>query len=463
MLHAIAILGGWLLMMGQHDRSESLFYYFRIEDQVPENHLLRLIDRYVSFDFVREKLRASYSETGRPSVAPEVLLRILLLGYLYGITSERKLLEELRMHLAWRWFTGLGFDQEIPYHSTFSKNRHGRFQESNLFQELFERIVEQCMAAGLVEGEQMSVDGSFIMANASHHSRIPREQFREAAKVNYGARKYLEELEQENGDGEPIHQQDKVSTTDPDSTYLTKGNRAAELGYFDNYLIDNESCVIVGVQATAARLSQESAAARDMIDRYCERYGRRPKGVAADTTYGNGEMLQWLDERGIAGYIRVKENPKGQPTDLYGIDQFTYVPQENCYICPEGKVLKYTGINKHNNTHVYFSTLKRCRECSQKSRCTRGKYRTIAIHTCEEARQRAHARAETPEFAVALRKRRKVEALFSELKNLIGLRRLRLRRIKFVREQFYLAAVAQNLKRLVRFLNMRAQAAMAIG
>src|SRR5204863_223447 len=147
MLQAIAILGGWLLMMGQHDRSESLFYYFRIEDQVPQNHLLRFIDRY----------------------------------------------------------------------------------------------------------------GSFIMANASHHSRIPREQFTEAAQVNYGARKYLEELEQENGDGEPIHQQDKVSTTDPDSTYLTKGNRAAELGYFDNYLIDNESCVIVGVQATAARLSQESA------------------------------------------------------------------------------------------------------------------------------------------------------------------------------------------------------------
>ena len=173
-------------MMGQHDRSESLFYYFRIEDQVPQNHLLRCIDRYVSFDFVREKLRASYSETGRPSIDPEVLLRILLLGYLYGITSERELLEELRMHLAWRWFTGLGFDQEIPHHSTFSKNRHGRFQESNLFQELFERIVEQCMAAGLVEGEQMSVDGSFIMANASHHSRIPRDQFTEAAQVNYG-------------------------------------------------------------------------------------------------------------------------------------------------------------------------------------------------------------------------------------------------------------------------------------
>ena len=148
MLCWILIVGGWLLMMGQHDRSESLFYYFRIEDQVPQNHLLRFIDRYVSFDFVREKLRASYSETGRPSIDPEVLLRILLLGYLYGITSERKLLEELRMHLAWRWFTGLGFEQEIPHHSTFSKNRHGRFQESNLFQELFERIVRAVHCGG---------------------------------------------------------------------------------------------------------------------------------------------------------------------------------------------------------------------------------------------------------------------------------------------------------------------------
>ena len=122
-------------MMGQHDRSEALFYYFRLEDQVPENHLLRLIEKHISFEFVRERLRTSYSDTGRPSIDPELLLRILLIGYLYGITSERKLVEELRMHLAWRWFSGLGFDQEIPHHSTFSKNRHGRFQESNQFEE----------------------------------------------------------------------------------------------------------------------------------------------------------------------------------------------------------------------------------------------------------------------------------------------------------------------------------------
>ena len=184
MLWMILIVGGLLIMMGQHDRSEALFYYFRLEDQVPETHLLRLIEKHINFAFVREKLKDSYSETGRPSIDPELLLRILLIGYLYGISSERKLVEELRMHLAWRWFTGLGFDQEIPHHSTFSKNRHGRFQESKLFEELFEQMVRQCMEVGLVQGKHLSVDGSFVEANAAKESRIPREQLAEAAQVN---------------------------------------------------------------------------------------------------------------------------------------------------------------------------------------------------------------------------------------------------------------------------------------
>src|ERR1700678_186602 len=159
---AMFILGALPIMMGQQVRSESLFYYFKLDDYLPETHLLRLIDQHISFAFVRERLKDSYSETGRPSIDPELLLRILLIGYLYGITSERKLVEELRMHLAWRWFTGLSFDQEIPHHSTFSKNRHGRFQESKLFEQLCEQIVRQCVDAGLVQGKHLSVDGSFV-------------------------------------------------------------------------------------------------------------------------------------------------------------------------------------------------------------------------------------------------------------------------------------------------------------
>ena len=177
-------------------------------------------------------LKASYSETGRPSIDPELLLRILLIGYLYGITSERKLVEELRMHLAWRWFTGLGFDQEIPHHSTFSKNRHGRFQESKLFEQLFEEIVRQCVEVGLVQGQHLSVDGSFVEANAAKESRIPREQLAEAAQVHHTVRQYLREVEEQNPVA-PVHEQDQVSTTDPDSTYATKGGTPARLGYYD--------------------------------------------------------------------------------------------------------------------------------------------------------------------------------------------------------------------------------------
>jgi transposase len=453
MLFLIAILGGLLIMMGQHDRSEALFYYFRLEDQVPETHLLRLIEKHIRFAFVRERLKASYSDTGRPSIDPELLLRILLIGYLYGITSERKLVEELRMHLAWRWFTGLGFDQEIPHHSTFSKNRHGRFQESKLFEELFEQIVLQCVEVGLVEGKHLSVDGSFVEANAAKQSRIPREQLGEAAQVNQTVRQYLVELEQQNPTEEPVHQQDQVSTTDPDATYATKGGTPARLGYYDNYLVDNHSCVIVGVQATAARMSQETVAAQDMLTRFAHWRGRAPESVAADTTYGNGEFLQWLADRSITPYMRTRDSIHRKNSPFYGPERFTYQPESNSYRCPAGEQLNYVGLNVRNRAQAYIGSAKRCGACSQKAQCTSGRYKYLAIHMDEPARQRARELANTPAFAHAQRQRKKVEALFAELKNQIGLRRLRLRRLKFVREQFFLAAVAQNIKRLVRFLS----------
>src|SRR5437868_14463845 len=453
MLCLIPIVGGLLIMMGQHDRSEALFYYFRLEDQVPENYLLRLIEKHISFEFVREHLKQSYSETGRPSIDPELLLRILLIGYLYGITSERKLVEELGMQLAWRWFTGLGFHQPIPHHSTFSKNRHGRFQESKLFEQLFERIVKQCMEVGLVRGDNLSVDGSFVEANASKESRIPRQQLAEAAQVKQTARQYLVELEQQNPTEEPVHEQKLVSTTDPDSTYATKGGTPARLGYYDNYLVDNASCVIVGVQATAARMSQETVAAQDMLTRVTAWQGREPESVAADTTYGNGEFLQWLADRNITPYMRTRDSIHRKRSPFFAPERFTYEPEHDRYICPAGQPLNYGGRSHRNHTWTYIGIRKRCGPCALRPQCTSAAFRCLGIHQHEPARQRARDLVDTPEFAKAQRQRKKVEALFAELKNQIGLRRLRLRRLKFVREQFFLAAAAQNLKRLVRFLN----------
>jgi hypothetical protein len=357
------------------------------------------------------------------------------------------------MHLAWRWFTGLSFDQEIPHHSTFSKNRHGRFQESKLFEQLFEHIVRQCVEVGLVQGKHLSVDGSFVEANAAKESRIPREQLVEAAQVHQTVRQYLKEVEEQNPVEEALHQQEQVSTTDPDSTYATKGGTPARLGYYDNYLLDNHSCVIVGVQATAARMSQETVAAQDMIGRFTQWQGRKPESVAADTTYGNGEFLQWLADRNIIPYMRTRDSIHRKRSTFFGPERFTYDPEHDRYICPAGQPLNYGDHVHRNRAYNYIGTRKRCGACLQKAQCTSAAFRSLIVHQNESARQRARELANTEEFAQAQRQRKKVEALFAELKNQIGLRRLRLRRLKFVREQFFLAAVAQNIKRLVRFLS----------
>jgi hypothetical protein len=205
---------------------------------------------------------------------------------------------------------------------------------------------------GLVEGEHLSVDGSFIQADASRSSRIPREQLAEVAHVKRTVREYLADIEQENPTEEPAHQHDKISTTDPDSTFFTKGDRPTEIGFFDNYLIDNRSCVILGVQATAARSSQERVAACEMITQSAERRGCFPQSVAADTAYGSGVLLAWLEERGITSYIPVREHaaPKN---NLYGIEKFAYDPTTNSYQCPEGKKLKYIGVKQANQSYIY--------------------------------------------------------------------------------------------------------------
>jgi hypothetical protein len=292
-----------------------------------------------------------------------------------------------------------------------------------------------------------------VEANASKESRIPREQLAEVAQVKQTVRQYLVELEQQNPPEEPVHEQEQVSTTDPDSTYATKGGTPARLGYYDNYLVDNASCVIVGVQATAARMSQETVAAQDMLTRFTQWQGREPESVAADTTYRNGEFLQWLANRRITPYMRTRDSIHRKKSPFFGPERFTYQSEHNRYICPAGQPLNYGGWVHRNRAYNYIGTRKKCGPCSLRPQCTSAAFRGLIIHQNEPARQRARVLANTPEFANAQRQRKKVEALFAELKNQIRLRRLRLRRLRFVREQFFLAEVAQNIKRLVRFLS----------
>jgi hypothetical protein len=200
-------------------------------------------------------------------------------------------------------------------------------------------------------------------------------------------------------------------------------------------------------------MSQETVAAQAMLSRFAQWQGREPESVVADTTYGNGDFLQWLSDRNITPYMRTRDSIHRKRSPFFGPERFTYQPEHNRYICPAGQPLNYGGRVYRNHAFAYIGTRKRCGACSLKTQCTRAPFRSLNIHQHEAARQRARDLASTPEFAQAQRQRKKLEALFAELKNQIGLRRLRLRRLKFVREQFFLAAAAQNIKRLVRFLS----------
>jgi transposase len=447
-------------MMGQQSRTESLFYYFRLEEQIPTDHLLRMIDSHVDFSFVREQLKDFYSSTGRPSIDPEVLLRLLLVGYLYGITSERRLMDEVRMHLAYRWFTRLSFDQEIPDHSTFSKNRHGRFRQSGVFRKVFEKIVRRCLEAGLVEGRKLAVDGTLVGANASQQSRVPRERLVEVAKLSRTVQEYLTELERQNPvtDSEESRKiQEKVSTTDPDATWAVKSGPAM-LGYYDNYLVDTTSRVILSVHATPALFSHETLAARRMLE-HVGQFGIHPQNLAADKAYGSGEFLAWLLARNIQPHIPVIDR-RHQTQGRFTAEQFRYEPKENAYYCPEGKPLHYRGQRRSSGGDLYRSTEAQCRGCPQKKLCTAGPYRRLFVHWQEPARQTVRALASTPEYKCSQRARYKIEALFAELKQQIKLRKVRLRRLWNVAEQFHLAATAQNLKRLVKHLSQRQSPAL---
>ena len=378
------------------------------------------------------------------------------------------------MHLAYRWFTGLGFDQEIPHHSTFSKNRHGRFQESPLFLELFERIVQQCINVGLLKGVDLSVDSTQIRADASPARTITCEQLLEVAKVNGTVREYVEQVERENivaepeqtsepfaseGEGEPELRRTyrnslpmKISTTDPEAALSSKRG-ASEFAYYDNYLIDSQSCIIAGVTATPARLSQEIVAARQMLERAKERFGLEPASVTADKSYGTGEFLSWLSNRKMTPYIPVLDR-KQQTKGFYTQNDFIHIPEENAYRCPAGHLLHYIGLSRGAQGFTYSAKPSQCRTCLHKPACTPSSTRrTLRVNWYEDVREQVRRLSQTQEFAIARRARNKIEALFSELRNQMRLRKMRLRGLRNAKEQFTLAATAQNVKRLIKFLN----------
>ena len=264
-------------MMGRQTVDQSqLFYLFNLEERIPARHLLRGINPVVTqvLADLREKLAPFYSEIGRPSIDPELMIRMLIVGYCYGIRFERRLCEEVEMHLAYRWFCRLDLDDKVPDHSTFSVNRHGRFRDSDILRYVFEAVVRACMNAGLVKGEGFAVDASVIEADASrYHGKPPDEiDWSLPERQTRAAAEFLAGLDDE--DPDTNRKLPKViSPTDPCSAWTAKANKRVQFGYGLNYLIDIENAVIVDVEATPARTYDEVAATKTMIKRTKERLG----------------------------------------------------------------------------------------------------------------------------------------------------------------------------------------------
>ena len=449
-------------MMGERTVMQAaLFYEFNLERHVPADHLIRSIDRFVDLSHIREHLRPFYSEMGRPSIDPELMIRMLLVGYCFGIRSERRLCEEVHLNLAYRWFCRLGLDGDVPDHSTFSKNRHGRFRDSDLLRERFELTVQRCIDEGLVGGDGFAADASLIKADANKQrsaAAADEVDWHCLAATRRSVQEYLEVLDDAAWGGASEVKPKFVSRSDPAAQWTGAMKGLAFFAYATNYLIDLKHAVIVDVEASRAIRQAEVGAVRTMIDRVDERFGLYPEKLAADTAYGTAEMLGWLvNEKGIEPHIPVFD--KSQRIDgTFSRADFVYDHQNDLYRCPGGKALRPS--QRHNGPVIdedgtirYRASKVDCESCELKSRCCpNAPARKVPRSIYEGARDMARDIAETDAYVTSRRERKKVEMLFAHLKRILKLDRLRLRGPNGARDEFLLAAAAQNLRKLAKVL-----------
>ena len=454
-------------MMGQQGGNQDrLFYSFNLDTHVPSDHLLRGVDRFLDLGELREHLAAFYSHTGRPSIDPELMIRMLIVGYCFGIRSERRLCEEVHLNLAYRWFCRLGLEDTVPDHSSFSKNRHGRFRESDTFRHVFEAVLRRCMTEGLVGGEGFAVDASVVRADANRARGVPGAQameWKNGDGATRAVREYLAGLEAANPADTPPK---SVSLTDPAARYTAAPGGPAFYAYSTNYLVDVHAGIIVDVEATPALRTDEVNATRTMIDRVQERFDLKPNKLIGDMAYGAAELLGWMvHEKAIAPHVPVWDKTQRNDQTLSSSD-FQWNEQADEYRCPQGHVLRsqwraFKSPRTHitqADTIIYRSSQADCATCPIKARCCPNTpMRKIARSVHESAREVARDIAKSAGYQQSRKDRKKVEMLFAHLKRILKLDRLRLRGLSGARDEFLLAAAAQNLRRMAKWLLPRAE------
>lgn len=445
-------------MMGPKQTDQAaLFHEFSLERHVPAAHVLRNIDRFVDLSVIRSALAPFYSSTGRPSIDPELLVRMLLVGYCYGIRSEHRLCEEVHLNLAYRWFCRLGLDGEVPDHSTFSENRHGRLRDCDLLRKLFETVVRRCMAEGLVDGTAFAVDASLIAADATKQrstAGTDGQNWEALARTRRSVREYLDTLDDAAWGAASETVPKFVSRSGPAAQWTGAHKGHAFFAYADNYLIDLKAAVIVDVEGTRAIRQAEVGAAHTMIARTEDRFGIHPARLAADSAYGSAGMLGWLvSERAIEPHIPVFDK-SAREDGTFVRDAFAYDPETNIYLCPAGKTLASTGTLVNDGaTFLYRASKQDCDICELKPRCCpKMPARKVPRSIYESARDVARGIARTEAYVTSRRERKKIEILFAHLKRILRLDRLGLRGPCGAHDEFLLAATAQNLRKLAKLI-----------
>ena len=444
-------------MMGRQNNDQGpLFYEFCLDEAVPDDHLVRKIDAVLDLSWVYAELAPHYPTLGRPSIDPALMIRMLIIGYVFGLRSERLLCREVQVNFAYRWFCKLGIEHKIPDHSAFSRARNERFRDSGIFRQVFERVVEACIAADLVGGEGFAVDASLIAADANKQRSIPGSEWqktRDPETAGRAMQEYLATLDDAAFGAASYVTPKFVSPSDPAAQWTGAMRGPAFFAYADNYLIDVKFGVIMDVEASRAIRQAEVGAAKTMIERTEERFDIKPKLLAADTAYGSGPNLNWLvKDKDIAPHIPVIDKSKRED-GTFSREDFTFDKERNVYTCPAGKTLTTTGKIHNDETIVYRASTYDCGLCPLKPKCCpKTPERKIPRSIYEEARDVARALAKTEAFEQSRRDRKRVEMLFAHLKRILKLGRLRLRGPRGAQDEFTLAAIAQNLRRLAKLV-----------
>src|SRR6478735_6034488 len=456
-------------MMGRRESGQGQFFYsFDLDEVVPPDHLVRQIDSLLDLSWVHEELEPYYSHTGRPSIDPVLMIRMLLVGYIFAIRSERQICAEIQVNLAYRWFCKLGIEHRIPDHSVFCRARNERFRESDALRRVFEGVVTMCIAAGLVGGEAFSIDASLIKADVNKTKRIPGDKpfsWPKAEEASHAVREYLVALDAargqedrggDDGSGEGGQRRKppkEVSLTDPQATWVARPGVDPFFAYDANYLIDNKTGIILDAEGTRANRTVEIAVTQKMMERVRRRFDLQPQRLAGDTAYGAVRLLKWLVDRQIMPHIPVWDK-SARSDGTFSRADFVFDRERNVYICPGGKLLHTTGTVIDGGTLRYRASKRDCDTCALKLRCSPNTpMRQIPRDVHEVARDVARALSKTEAYEQSRRERKKIEMRFAHMKRIFKLDRLRLRGLSGAKDEVLLTATAQNLRRLVKFLS----------